>query len=315
MPVSTDFTAFYEQELKEVMVPLEAERLKIKRQGLLGFLFLGISILFFILASRKHDPAFALIAFATFVPAIVFMVLFGTRKNKFTRKFKVEVVGRIIRFIDPSLGYKPDYCISEPEYMASGLYLNSPDRYSGDDYIEGTHGKTVFCFCDLHTEEKINSGKQTSWVTIFKGLFMIADFNKHFAGRTYVWNEEKPQLNFLSRLVSSFANGLEKVKLESPDFEREFIIYSSDQVEARYILTPAFMERVLRLRQITGTAISLSFVNSKVNLAIPRKEAQFEPSFFSRNDFRRVEEFRLTLQLVFDIINELKLNERLWTKE
>jgi hypothetical protein len=162
---------------------------------------------------------------------------------------------------------------------------------------------------------KISSGKETHWETIFKGMFIIADFNKNFSGRTYVWSENKPQLNFLNKLFTSFASGLEKVKLESPDFEKRFIVYSNDQVEARYILTPSFMERAVRLQQMTDADTSMSFVHSKIHVAIPMKKEMFEPSVFSANDFSRLENFRSTIQIVYDIIDELKLNERLWTKD
>jgi hypothetical protein len=73
-----------------------------------------------------------------------------------------------------------------------------------------------------------------------------------------VYSENNPQLNFFNKLFSSFANNLEKVKLESIDFENRFIVYSNDQVEARYILTPSFMERLVKLEKMMGDEISFS---------------------------------------------------------
>ncbi|MBI3137708.1 MAG: DUF3137 domain-containing protein [Sphingobacteriales bacterium] len=315
MPGEKEFNTFYEKELESLLVPLEAERKKIKKQGVTGFIFLGVAAVFFIFAVTETGTPAVVAAVAAFVTAIVFFVLFGLRKNKFTRNFKGIIVNRVIQFIDPSLKYNPRLSISKEDYMSSGLFVERPDRYTGDDYIEGMHGKTVFCFSELHTERQVNTDKSSHWETIFKGLFFIADFNKHFSGRTYVWREGRPQVNFLTRIFSSFASGLEKVKLESVEFEKRFTVYSSDQVEARYILTPSFMERVVRLQDRMGEEVSLSFVNTNIYVAIPIREALFEPSVFSANDFSRVEDFRTTLQIVYDIIDELKLNQRLWTKE
>jgi hypothetical protein len=315
MPASSDFTAFYEKDLKDLLVPLEFQRKKIKKLGVYGFTVLGLAILTFIIGTTGHIKAAVFISFAIFLAAIIVLVIFAKRLKKFTGIFKTQIVSRIIAFINPSLQYSPDHFISEADYKNSGLYLNSPDRYTGDDYVEGTHDKTFFCFSELHTEMKISSGKETHWETIFKGMFIIADFNKNFSGRTYVWSENKPQLNFLNKLFTSFASGLEKVKLESPDFEKRFIVYSNDQVEARYILTPSFMERAVRLQQMTDADTSMSFVHSKIHVAIPMKKEMFEPSVFSANDFSRLENFRSTIQIVYDIIDELKLNERLWTKD
>lgn len=315
MQDENDFNRFYEKELTVLLQPLEMERKKIKQLGVTGFVFLGIAFIFLIVAITSHNTVTGIITAIAFIPALVFLILFAVRMKKFARKFKEQIVSRIIHFIDPSLRYSPEQYIAEADYKNSGLYLNSPDRYTGDDYVEGTHDKTFFCFSELHTEEKISSGKETHWETIFKGMFIIADFNKNFSGRTYVWNENKPQLNFLNKLFTSFASGLEKVKLESPEFEKRFIVYSNDQVEARYILTPSFMERAVRLQQMTDADTAISFVHSKIHVAIPMKKELFEPSVFNANDFSRLENFRATIQIVYDIIDELKLNERLWTKD
>ncbi len=315
MSPASDFAAFYEKELKELLLPLEEERKKIKRLGIAGFICIGVSLVFFILAASTHAAYAAIIAFIVFIPAIICLVLYGTGKNKFTRQFKNQIVAKIIAFIDPALHYSPDSCISKTDYTNSGLYVSEVDRYSGDDYVEGTHDKTFFCFSELHTEREVSSGKQKHWETVFKGLFIMADFNKHFAGRTYVWSESRPQLNFLNKLFSSFSWNLEKVKLEGLEFEKCFIVYSNDQVEARYILTPSFMERAVRLQKLMGEGTALSFINSNINIAIPMKEDLFEPAVFGANDFSRLEQFRLVLKLIYDIIDELQLNDRLWTKE
>ncbi len=315
MPPPSDFTAFYEQELKELLLPLEDQRKKIKKRGVYGFILLGLAIVIFIIGITSQLTAAIISGIAVFVAAIIVLILFAHRLKKFTGTFKKQIVSRIIAFINPSLRYSPERFISEADYQNSGLYLNSPDRYKGDDYVEGTHDKTFFCFSELHTEEQISSGKESHWETIFKGLFIIADFNKNFSGRTYVWSEKKPQLNFLNKRFTSFGSGLEKVKLESADFEKRFIVYSNDQVEARYILTPSFMERLVRLQQMTSNEASISFVHTNIHIAIPMKNELFEPSVFRMNDFSRLEQFRSTIQIVYEIIDELKLNDRLWTKE
>ena len=44
--------------------------------------------------------------------------------------------------------------------------------------------------------------------------------------------------NFFQKM--NFSDG-SLVKLENPDFEKLFSVYSHDQIEARYILTPLFI--------------------------------------------------------------------------
>lgn len=53
----------------------------------------------------------------------------------------------------------------------------------------------------------------------------------------------------------------QNVKLEDPVFEREWEVYATDQIEARYILTPALMERMLEIkRRFGGKSIEFSFL-------------------------------------------------------
>ena len=315
MPARENFNDFFENELQSLLNPLELKRKKLMQFAIIGFVLLGLAIILFLAASSGQSEAAALVAFLILIPAIILLIIYYNKKKHYTAEFKETIISEIICFINPSFRYNPSASVSRGDYDNSGLFLQKPDSYNGDDYTEGTHGKTFFCFSELHTEYKVSSGKQTSWVTIFKGLFFIGDFNKNFSGRTYVWSEENPQLNFFNKLFSSFANNLEKVQLESPEFERSFVVYSNDQVEARYILTPSFMERLIKLEGLMGTGISFSFVNTNIYVAVPVRRSLFEPSIFSRNDYKSLEDYYNTVHIVLDIIDELNLNLRIWTKE
>ncbi len=45
------------------------------------------------------------------------------------------------------------------------------------------------------------------------------------------------------------------IEMENPDFEKGFAVYGTDQVEARYILTPAMMGKILDFRTKVGQDI------------------------------------------------------------
>jgi len=315
MSTVKDFNEFCKNDLNEFLLPLEIERKTVAKTGVTGFLFLGFAVICFIVATQNQPQVFGIVAFICLIPAIVLLIIFYNKKKNYVGRFKDEIVHNIIKFIDPSLHYNPAGHIHKNDYKQSGLFLENFDRYKGDDYVEGMRGKTVFCFSELHTEREVESGKDSHWETIFKGLFFIGDFNKNFQGRTYVYSENNPQLGFFSKLLNSFAWNLEKVKLESTEFENKFIVYSSDQVEARYILTPSFMERLVKLEDLMGDRVSYSFVDTNVYVAIPISEELFEPSVFSVNDYNKLGDYYNTVNIVFDIIDELNLNLRIWNKQ
>ena len=139
------------------------------------------------------------------------------------------------------------------EYWQSDLFRLPYDRYSGDDLISGVIDRTDFRCSELHTEYKevtYRDGKRhETWVTIFRGLFFHADFNKHINGNTYIEPDNAERLfgSWGRKLQGSNKGKL--VKLEDPEFEKLFVVFSTDQVEARYILTPAIMHALVELRK------------------------------------------------------------------
>ena len=103
----------------------------------------------------------------------------------------------------------------------------------------------------------------------------------------------------------------ERVKLENPSFEKVFDVYGTDQIEARYLMTPAFMERVSRLAESTGGATpQLAFDGSHLLIALPLDKDRFEAQslFTPMDDRSRTEALVEELQIVSSIIETLKLN-------
>jgi hypothetical protein len=106
-----------------------------------------------------------------------------------------------------------------------------------------------------------------------------------------------------------------RICLEDPDFEREFDAFGDDEVEARYILTPALMERILALKRQCG-AVSLSFLNEQVHVALSVARDLFEPSVDKRvTDLAQLSGFVNDLRAILEIIELLALNNRIWSKE
>ena len=63
--------------------------------------------------------------------------------------------------------------------------------------------------------------------------------------------------------------GLKKVGLEDPHFERIFEVFGDDQVEARVLLTPVFMEALLAIEQaFAGHHIRCGFCEGDFLVAV-----------------------------------------------
>jgi hypothetical protein len=233
-------------------------------------------------------------------------------------RFKGEVLEKIIKFIDPNLNYKPSDYIDKSTFMMSQIFKTTPNIYKGDDLVWGKAGATDIRFCELNAIYESGSGKDRHQQTIFKGLFFIADFNKHFMCRTVVLPDTAEKLfGWLGQKLQEmniFRGQI--VKLDDPEFENMFVVYSDDQIEARYILSTSLMQRISEFRKKTGRTVYMSFVGSNVYVAVSFKRNLFEPKIFSTIlDFDVIREYYGDFGLAIGIVDDLNLNTRIWSKE
>lgn len=117
----------------------------------------------------------------------------------------------------------------------------------------------------------------------------------------------------LSREIRVDRN-LKKVSLEDPEFSQMYDIYSDDQVEARYILTPAFMARLKNIREVIGGYhIHCMIENQYITLFIEIPQDFFEIGSLlnSINDKRIYERIFIQLINIFNLIHYFKLDKKL----
>ncbi len=315
---------FYENELMETLQKFEARRKGILKNSLIAAcVIFGIAIIAgLIVVGQGGSPGF--LVGIGIVAVIITLVFCGIFTGSYSQNYKVDIVGKIVKFISPELNYEPGNYILKQHYLESRLYEHRPDKYKGEDYVSGMVGKTSIKFSELHSQYKTTTtdskGRRTThWHTIFKGVFFIADFNKHFNGSTIVMPDHSGGGGFLSgigQFFQKFSSKGQLVKLEDPEFEKYFVVYGSDQVEARYILTPALMQRITEFRKRTGREIRISFIHSNVNIAINYNRDMFEPKMFtSVLEFAPIEEYYRDLTTLIGIVEDLNLNRRIWTKQ
>ena len=261
-----------------------------------------------------------------FIPLVIGLIIGGivlsVMSKGYVEDFKGRIIGKLVGFIDESLSYTQQACIPQATYMSSRIFRHRPDRYKGDDYVTGKVGATKIEFSEIHSEYKTTTtdskGRtRTHWHTIFKGLFFIGDFNKHFSGETVVLPDTAERL--FGRIgqklqsLNTFRGRL--IKLEDPEFEKLFVVYGDDQIEARYILSTSLMARITDFKKKTKKPIYLSFIGSSVFVAISYCRDLFEPRMFSTLlDFGPIRQYFEDLQLAAGIVEDLNLNTRIWTK-
>ena len=227
---------------------------------------------------------------------------------------KQELIGRLVSFLEAGVAYDARGKIDERWLRKSGLWDAPYDRFVGEDRIYGKIGATSFEFSEVRIDKDYGRRSQM----LFRGLMFVADFNKEFRGRTYLFPDVgEKHLGLIGRALQKVTHGSrrgELVQLENREFERFFRVHSTDPTEARYLLSSSLMRRLREFRENMNASMYVSFVGGQVFLLVehPRNLLAAAPAEAVDADILR----RWCGDLLFamSLVEELDLNTRVWTK-
>lgn len=304
-----NFAPHYETFIRPLVDQFEARRVAaVKRSRGRFFIFLPVAALIIAgaLALLAWSAQFG-IAFG--VLGVLGLWIWVHRPiGAYKSSVKAEIYPEIFKFFGDEFVYLEDGPLSVSSLKPSGI-IPSYDNAHVEDYVRGSYKDVGLELTEAKLTETRGSGKNRHTVTVFRGIFVLFSANKNFSGQTIVRKDSGRIGNWLRDKF----NKLENVALEDPEFEKQFEVYSDDQIEARYLLTPSFMERLLSLsRLFRGSGVQCSFYDNRLLLMIVSTHDRFETgSAFAPATF--VAEINTILEemsLIFQMVDTLKLNER-----
>ncbi|ANP47742.1 DUF3137 domain-containing protein [Candidatus Viadribacter manganicus] len=141
-------------------------------------------------------------------------------------------------------------------------------RSSFEDLFSGTYKSSPFALYEAHLEQRRTDSKgRTRYTTVFRGQLVRMHFPREFLGVTIVRRD--------AGVFNIFGGGkaagkqLERVRLVDSRLERAFEVWGTDQVEARYLLHPVMMERLLELEtKLHGKRLRCAFEGGDVLVAV-----------------------------------------------
>ena len=320
---------FYQSDLLPDLEKLEAQRLTVKKKLIQAICILvGVNLVFLFIAGQFGLNVIFLLMFLVVSAIFTFFPWHLKYYRDYHAGFKETIIPRIVAFVDQRLRYDKAGMVPKEDFIASHLFKDRPGEYGGDDLVSGTLGETAVQFSEIHAKRvdivrKRSSSSNTHstkkrYTPIFRGLFFVADFNKAFKGTTIVLPDTAQKLfGDLGQALQALnvQNG-QLVKMEDPEFEKLFVVYGEDQVEARYILSTSLMRRIVEFRTRSQKEMRLSFSASKLHVAIPFENELFEPKIMqSLLNIAHVQEYYDDLKLAIDIVDDLNLNTRIWTQQ
>lgn len=232
--------------------------------------------------------------------------------------FKNRVFDKIVKFVSPGAEYVMHGHVNNADILASGLF--SPEsnyKLSGNDLILGRHHGVPFQFCDLTVEVQQRFTKENEAPPCaFYGQFFMARFNKSFSSPVYLVPKRGVKGFFFDNSASTYMqHSGDKIQLEDPEFMEMFNVYGGDQIEARYILSTSLMERIKELAKRTKGQFYIAFFNNRITVANNSGKNNFEiksDKSLIANDYKILTEFYQDLVDQFAIIDDLKLNIKIW---
>jgi len=314
----SELTDFYYKTLYPVLEELDKQREALKKQIITTAIFYTL-IFFGIAFALFHHFDFEVLSYLLIFYVAIGGGIYRYLIGDYTDDFKQKIIAPLIKEIDENLNYFPELHIPVANFNRSKLFTSRPDKVDGNDYVRGKIDNIEIAFSDFHAQKKHKDSKgHESWETIFQGLFIVSDFHKNFKGETIVLPDSAQKV--FGELVGGWLqkNNIsrnELVKMDNVAFEKEFVVYSTDQIEARYILTPVMMQKLLNYKKRTKHPIYVSFIGGKIYMAIEYNDDMFEASIFhSLLEYKIAMQYVATLHLAIGIVEELKLNQKLWSK-
>lgn len=247
-----------------------------------------------------------------FVLVVIYCLWASEPGRAFVESYKTTILSAVAEAVG-GFQYVHDGRIPMDRLEPSSL-IPGHDIYESEDLFRGAYKGVEIELAEAELVDIVvttdRKGRTTTRrVVLFSGLFVLYSMNKRFSGRTVVCSAFSAPSNWRS----GDGGWLERVQLEDTIFEQRFEVYADDQIESRYLLTPAFMERLTAVADDFGNvAMQAAFYDKQLLLMIPLAKDRFEPPAInvSLMDDSGVQRLAGELRDVLSIVDALKLDER-----
>lgn len=247
------------------------------------------------------------------------------RLQKKLKQFVGEYVGKdIIAEQIEIQEYKPNGCFDKDFLNSSGVLPGFSKRY-GSDYIKGVYREKQITYCDIKLEaEERDSDGDYKTVTVFKGFVIMLALGKSLGDKRVRILEITKGGKVVNSIVNAYANfwrmlgvNLEEktVRMESEAFNNRFEVKATDEELAFYILTPHFMESIMRADELAQGRTNICFNGDKAIIAIHNNYDAFEIGKNLKNENQLQESrerMRAHLKKSLLIVDEILKKDRLF---
>ncbi len=310
-PELSGFQEYYEQTMLPALLEMEDQRMEANRQAMkngaiaLIPLALGIAAFFALGYSVREDAFLFFAAIAIYILVAAFYAARPMRSVASNiHSFLMQKVCSFLKVeYDP---WADDFPFAL--FKDAGL-LPKHDNKSVKKHLYGRYKDTTFDLADCYLSKEVSDGSDTTRSkTVFNGVLIAIAYPERISGKTLLSADSGIFKNFFKGLF-----GNKKITLGHSNLDDRYLIYTTDEDEARKLLSPRRVEKIIALTEHIGPeALEIAFMDDYLMLAVKKDDENYSanlaqsPATCTRIVGLIVEE----ICAVFDLIDILELDEK-----
>lgn len=191
----------------------------------------------------------------------------------------------------------------------------SHDRSEFEDRWFGALEGHAFNLYEAHLEERRGAGKNQRWETVFRGVIIQMAFGRPFRSTTLLKRAGEHRkwfgLGSAKDSVTFEGHQLDFVDQVHPAFAEVFGLFSDDQVEARVLVHPSYVEHLLKLERAFGAKeLRALFIAGQVIITVEGSNLFESGTMDASEDRIRVEEAAAQFAALAGLALAINQNER-----
>lgn len=216
-------------------------------------------------------------------------------QDKYLKKYKEIIITKLIKLYNPKLNYNSDFGFKENDYKKSNL-PEKFDEFKSRDSIYGKISEYIdfkLAYIITYRKERVfvDDVEKIERIETFKGMFGACRISKNINSELII------DLNDFKRKYS-----LNRVELESLDFEKSFDCFSNNKIKALQILTPDVIEKINELCSRFKNSFQLRIHNNMIFFRFSLEDLFAPPKFKNPLDKERIKKLYDAVYLSDNIV-------------
>lgn len=298
---------FYEKYQRKIVPSVRRYNAERKKKYVLSMLIIilctvvAMVIAYFAITFPELDSEARgdFLQFATYVFLSGLMFKLMIKKN-FEKKIKLKIMPIVCSCFE-NIKWINTKSFDSSKFLASGV-ITAYSREKYDDIFSGMFKDVKFNI----VEARYINGYGKNSKTVFNGVIIELDMNKSFSSHTIITP------NSIIHNIS-FSN-LKHTVLEDVEFEKKFDVFTNDEVEARYLITPSFMQRLKSMKTaFKADKIKCAFYGQNLIIALSTDNDLFSICELNKPLDDSVQYFQMYEEIVsiIKLIDHFKLDQKI----